>query len=1088
MKNLKKLISLLVLLFSVATFGQAEFEKIALTDNKQDSTALKVAVQSDTKEINFQYLTKFQEEKGILSTGLLKNGLLTINGTNTKYNLSAGIGIVSNFDNPDAPTFKMVHFPSIIGKTPSYLTTSNITYIAVNANGAIVESATPFTPVQRRDLIIIGAAIHSNLTTINAINNISAPSNAVGNQLHDFMLAIGALNIDGNKFSANNANLKLNKTAGNIFKEGSNFANDWKNPHQILIPEALALTFRYRTQNGTEGVNITDINPNVYDLNNVLTAVPSNRFTIQTIALFQTGLIRIQYGQETYASLSEAESAILTRVFNIESNIALNGIIRGYIVVKEGTTALTNGNNAKIIDAGKFGSVSSSGGGVTSAAILAALGFTPENVANKQNSLTVDGGGTKYVTVDAVNTKISNIDNTSDANKPVSTATQTALNLKANLANPTFTGTPAAPTAFKGTNTVQLATTAFVSAAVSDVVIADASTTVKGKIKLAGDLAGTADLPTVPALATKEPTITAGTTAQYYRGDKTFQTLDKTAVGLSNVDNTSDANKPISTATQTALNLKENVSNKNAVNGYAGVNSDGKIPSTLLPSITITDTFIVASQAAQVALVAETGDVAIRTDINKTYILKGTNSALFSDWTELLTPTSAVTSVFGRNGAVTAQSGDYTTAQVTETTNKRYQTDNQALYNDATSSIQGQINTKQTALNGTGIVRFSGTTPSYISGTSSQFVKGDGTLDSAVYAKIQMSQGYVPTYNSVPNTFGNSNIYNNGTNVLIGGTVDDNKGKLAIKGGDIIIDNNKQFNSYRADGFGLAIFKVNTSNELVFNPNWGQALSAYSFTFNGDEKMRITSTGNVGIGITSPSRKLSILGGTNGGMYVLSNAGATTLPNDGASFTTGYNVSYLSSRSLNVVGGIADFAYSAKEHVFDNGISECMRITSSGNVGIGTTSPAKQLSIKAPASNYAQFSLSGGDTSEYWNIYAFNDNSSFNIGYNNTTSLFKIATSGAATFSSSVTATNFITSSDETLKDIISTDGDVIRYKWKNKQDDLVHIGYSAQEKRTEYPDSIHENEKGLLSVSYIEILVDKIRQLEKRIELLENK
>ena len=54
----------------------------------------------------------------------------------------------------------------------------------------------------------------------------------------------------------------------------------------------------------------------------------------------------------------------------------------------------------------------------------------------------------------------------------------------------------------------------------------------------------------------KENAITAGTTAQYYRGDKTFQTLDKTAVGLSNLDNTSDANKPISTATQTALDNK----------------------------------------------------------------------------------------------------------------------------------------------------------------------------------------------------------------------------------------------------------------------------------------------------------------------------------------------------------------------------------------------------------------------------------------------------------------------------------------------------------------------------------------------------
>jgi hypothetical protein len=58
--------------------------------------------------------------------------------------------------------------------------------------------------------------------------------------------------------------------------------------------------------------------------------------------------------------------------------------------------------------------------------------------------------------------------------------------------------------------------------------------------------------------ASKENTITATTSADYYRGDKTFATLNKTAVGLGNVDNTSDANKPVSTAQQTALDLKTN--------------------------------------------------------------------------------------------------------------------------------------------------------------------------------------------------------------------------------------------------------------------------------------------------------------------------------------------------------------------------------------------------------------------------------------------------------------------------------------------------------------------------------------------------
>lgn len=48
-----------------------------------------------------------------------------------------------------------------------------------------------------------------------------------------------------------------------------------------------------------------------------------------------------------------------------------------------------------------------------------------------------------------------------------------------------------------------------------------------------------------------ESTIAAGTTDQYWRGDKTWQTLDKAAVGLSAVDNTSDATKWAAAATLT---------------------------------------------------------------------------------------------------------------------------------------------------------------------------------------------------------------------------------------------------------------------------------------------------------------------------------------------------------------------------------------------------------------------------------------------------------------------------------------------------------------------------------------------------------
>lgn len=68
---------------------------------------------------------------------------------------------------------------------------------------------------------------------------------------------------------------------------------------------------------------------------------------------------------------------------------------------------------------------------------------------------------------------LGSVDNTADSAKPVSTAQQTALNLKANLVSPTFTGTPTAPTALADTNTTQIATTAFVQSAMSGAGLGD---------------------------------------------------------------------------------------------------------------------------------------------------------------------------------------------------------------------------------------------------------------------------------------------------------------------------------------------------------------------------------------------------------------------------------------------------------------------------------------------------------------------------------------------------------------------------------------------------------------------------------------
>ena len=73
-----------------------------------------------------------------------------------------------------------------------------------------------------------------------------------------------------------------------------------------------------------------------------------------------------------------------------------------------------------------------------------------------------------------------------------------------------------------------------------------------------------------------------------------------------------------------------------------------------LPALTITSTTVVGSEAEMLALVVEKGDVAVRTDLSKTFILRGTDATNLSDWQELLTPIQGVTSVSATLPLVTA--------------------------------------------------------------------------------------------------------------------------------------------------------------------------------------------------------------------------------------------------------------------------------------------------------------------------------------------------------------------------------------------------------------------------------------------------
>ncbi|MDX1974487.1 MAG: hypothetical protein SFT92_02300 [Rickettsiales bacterium] len=103
---------------------------------------------------------------------------------------------------------------------------------------------------------------------------------------------------------------------------------------------------------------------------------------------------------------------------------------------------------------------------------------------------------------------------------------------------------------------------------------------------------------------------------------------------------------------------------KGAASGLATLDGSSKIPTSQLPAIALTDVFVVASQVAQLALTAEEGDVAVRTDLNKSYVHNGGTAGTMADWQELLTPSDAVLSVNGQTGTVSL-----TTSNISEGSN-----------------------------------------------------------------------------------------------------------------------------------------------------------------------------------------------------------------------------------------------------------------------------------------------------------------------------------------------------------------------------------------------------------------------------------
>jgi hypothetical protein len=148
---------------------------------------------------------------------------------------------------------------------------------------------------------------------------------------------------------------------------------------------------------------------------------------------------------------------------------------------------------------------------------------------------------------------LGSVDNTPDANKPVSAPQQAALDLKANLASPTFTGTPAAPTPGSNVNTTQVVTGEWVNTWYAP----KASPTFTGNVTVpqptaATDAANKAYIDATQNAATT-PLWVSGT--NYQRGNAVFSPLSLQSyrcdvAGVSTVDPRDDSVTWVALGTQ----------------------------------------------------------------------------------------------------------------------------------------------------------------------------------------------------------------------------------------------------------------------------------------------------------------------------------------------------------------------------------------------------------------------------------------------------------------------------------------------------------------------------------------------------------
>ena len=310
-------------------------------------------------------------------------------------------------------------------------------------------------------------------------------------------------------------------------------------------------------------------------------------------------------------------------------------------------------------------------------------------------------------------------------------------------------------------------------------------------------------------------------------------------------------------------------------------------------------------------------------------------------------------------------------------------------------------------------------------------------------------------------------------------------------------------------GFLIGDLATGTAYTYIGGVGSTGAASYLSLSTNAGEKMRITSTGNVGIGTTSPSSKLVVNAGSTSvfSLAVQATSSFDFVGNakrlaifslnggDGTGIQLGYDAvanTGIIAGSTNSIGAGIDF-YTYNGSAWGNR----MRVTSGGNVLIGTTSVSERLTVGGGIITFGTSAIvyiGARDGSVNYAWYA--ENASFLYFYNSGTASVtaQIArTTGVYTALSDVNKKKDFEESNIGLNEVLQLKPTLYRMK-TDDESSSKDLGFIAQEVKELIPQAYSESGEGdkkfigLNQMPLIAALTKAIQELKAEIEILKQK